>query len=75
MLRGDWEVLPIPSVMNHSLSLLPTSLPLLRAGCPLKPNCHSASSTSYTMPQIQAWEEMDKDGGKILLESHVYLYI
>lgn len=27
MLREGWEVLPIPSIMNHSLSLLPTFLP------------------------------------------------
>lgn len=27
MPRGDGEVLPIPSIMNHSLSLPPTFLP------------------------------------------------
>lgn len=80
MQRGGWEALPIPSIMNHSLSLPPTffpnSQPLLRTGCPVKPNCHSASSTSDTMPKIQAWEEMEKDGGnKLPLESCIYLYI
>lgn len=27
MQRGGWEALPIPSIMNHSLSLPPTFFP------------------------------------------------